>query len=310
MLTIFNNTNEPINNNGGYFIEENIKIEFDKKSIIITDLTNALVTGNECDIKIFKTTKKFESMVDFLAERNITSFNELLEVKKIPDFRISKDVAKSIKVYSPFVSFNLVKEPKKWTKTHLSKAIINGQVSSDADVMEIAIALIEKENLVSSIKVVSTNDSYTELTLSSLDIKSVNVRFYADVITDEVEEVTETKETSIKTSLKEISKTTETTQVEVTEEKAETEQEFIDKIFAIITNDIDDTNKDEEPTTEFKPTPKLLKLSNMLKDRELLNVYSLSSIKHQSSIVLFKRYILMAKEKYYWLLIVTCFTTL
>lgn len=117
---------------GGYFAEENCRIQFFRSSIYITDLSNGMKTGKECNKKVFYTNNQnfgnLNEMRVTLNNQGFETFTDLLQAKSIPDFEMERKTVKGVRTFSPFVEVKPIKEPQKWTASHLAKAILSGQV--------------------------------------------------------------------------------------------------------------------------------------------------------------------------------------
>lgn len=126
-----------ISNKHGYYYDINAHIYIYERTIYILDLTNAMKIGKECN-KITIYNKDYgKDICDFyntLVSMGINEAGKLYEyVKNNGDFdtdlfNVSRGTIKSSKVFSPFVKVNPISVPPKWTKAHLWKAILSGQV--------------------------------------------------------------------------------------------------------------------------------------------------------------------------------------
>ncbi len=140
---------------GGYLKEENLSLHVYQYNIFITDLSNALLHGKECEQYCFEPLNTFNGVQPgFEVWRNIKhhewlegSYTKILQLAQglnwkdkdgyfepisLPEynFKVSKSLLKSNRVFSPFALSRItpLKEiPKKWTLTHVYKALVNHQ---------------------------------------------------------------------------------------------------------------------------------------------------------------------------------------
>lgn len=117
---------------GGYFAEENCRIEFYRTSIYITDLSKAMKSGKECEKKTFYTSnQQFGNVGEMgvtLRNQGIETYSDLLKAKSLPEFQSEVKMVKGVRVFSPFAEVKPIQEPNKWTVNHLAKAILSGQI--------------------------------------------------------------------------------------------------------------------------------------------------------------------------------------
>jgi hypothetical protein len=126
---------EILNNHGGYFFDEKAYIHSYTDSYVMYDLTNALQTGKTCTR--YSITKKVWNnhepiSLDVYNKNKIRTFKELIQAvkadKELVDIKVQKSEKKGIETFSPFVQIKPIKRPKKWTKAHVWKAILSGQI--------------------------------------------------------------------------------------------------------------------------------------------------------------------------------------
>jgi hypothetical protein len=122
------------NYNERYVKNLNIRLKVYDDSMYITDLTNALKTGKTCTRYIIRMDELSSNSFayDFVNWLDDWSFEEFIKALKTNgSFRtvhVSKTEIKGINVFSPFVSLKPIKQPRKWTLTHIWKAILSGQI--------------------------------------------------------------------------------------------------------------------------------------------------------------------------------------
>ncbi len=115
----------------GYFADENVRVHFYYGSIHITDLTNAMQTGKTCLKTVFSAkeySSNFTNMRFLLENQGINTVHGILSAENLDGFTKREYNQKGVRIFSPFVEVKPVKEPKKWTASHLAKAILSGQI--------------------------------------------------------------------------------------------------------------------------------------------------------------------------------------
>jgi len=126
--------------NDDYFRKENAKIRCYRDQIYITDLTNALKPGKNCVQYIISSKYHTDHIsCDF---ENWMKNKELDIIKIIKQLRtgnfsfnnndpfgLNIVTKKSIRTFSPFIKVKPIKQPQKWTITHVWKAMLSGQIN-------------------------------------------------------------------------------------------------------------------------------------------------------------------------------------
>lgn len=129
---IFQSADRPLNTReSGYYAEQNVMVHFYYGSIQITDLTNAMKTGKECTQKVFRADKNYTNFTDIqndLTDLGIETLPDLLKATELEGYTCREYSQKGVHTFSPFVEVKPIKEPTKWTASHLAKAILSGQV--------------------------------------------------------------------------------------------------------------------------------------------------------------------------------------
>ncbi|MFI3255807.1 MAG: hypothetical protein R3Y63_16005 [Eubacteriales bacterium] len=129
---IFESADRPLTTReSGYYADLNCKVHFYYGSIQITDLSNAMKTGKECSQKVFSADKNynnFDDMQNDLLEMGIETLPDLLNATELEGYTCHEYSPKGVHTFSPFVEVKPIKEPSKWTASHLAKAILSGQV--------------------------------------------------------------------------------------------------------------------------------------------------------------------------------------
>lgn len=120
----------------GYYADINAYVYFYNNSATIIDLSNAMKTGKTCTkYHIAQAEWKdndFCTFYNLITSNGIKTVNEfyqaVIENRELNGLTISKSEKKSIDVFSPFVKVKPIKTPTKWTRTHVWKAILSGQI--------------------------------------------------------------------------------------------------------------------------------------------------------------------------------------
>ncbi len=117
---------------GGYFAEENCRLQFYRSSIYITDLSKAMKSGKDCEKKIFYTSNQRFGNLDEIGvtfrNQGIETYSDVLKAKNLPEFQSEVKSEKGVRVFSPFLEVKPIQVPTKWTTSHLAKAILSGQI--------------------------------------------------------------------------------------------------------------------------------------------------------------------------------------
>ena len=133
-----------------YIEDVNLYFSVYENSINMIDLSNAGKTGKTCTRVSIQTDQRFSNWheckdhfdVKMNGEYLRTWFNQFIENNPAPEgktyFSTSFDKAqiyfeqlKAVKVFSPFAEYKRLKSaPAKWTKSHVIKALMNGQFKS------------------------------------------------------------------------------------------------------------------------------------------------------------------------------------
>lgn len=128
-----------------YIKDVNVRVQLFANCLYITDLTNAFKRGKECRKTVItyseRTSEKFLIELDtkylYPNKKDLADLIEEvqnLHVSNLQDvgFDIELREEKSSTVFSPFADIKPIKLPKngKWTKSHVVKAIITGQIYS------------------------------------------------------------------------------------------------------------------------------------------------------------------------------------
>lgn len=121
------------NYNQLYFEEQNIAFKQfssgnNQTELYITDLSNALKPGKEVTEYIFKG-EELWNVLFFRFELSVSEVLSKLYNKEVEGIEYFTRTHKAIRVFSPFVEVKKVKEPKKWTISHVWKAILSGQIT-------------------------------------------------------------------------------------------------------------------------------------------------------------------------------------
>lgn len=154
-MKIQENINEEslLNEFGAFFFKkEQLKVQLYNGSVNITDISNALKRGKECVSISFSyfgrgghaadfwnwLNEEFDGSLEFLfkfyaLQDNGSEFQQRIE--NMSDYKIDIYLSreKAIKVFSPFALNNLnplKSAPKKWTMSHIVRALANGQFKS------------------------------------------------------------------------------------------------------------------------------------------------------------------------------------
>lgn len=125
-----------LSNRYGYYADINAYLYFYDGSVTIIDLTNAMKTGQKCKkYSVYQSGygrldfSEFLNLIDKYDINNVNEFyNHIVEGKEIEGLTIQQSEEKSSKTFSPFVEVKPIKTPNKWTRTHVWKAILSGQV--------------------------------------------------------------------------------------------------------------------------------------------------------------------------------------
>ena len=130
---LYETSQQPVGSlRGGYFADTNCKVKIYNNYVQVLELSNALQVGKECmERRIVPedhTTNEFHHIVNMLREENILSMSDLINAKEIKGFTINEATKKSSRVFSPFVQVKPIISPTKWTKAHVWKAILSGQI--------------------------------------------------------------------------------------------------------------------------------------------------------------------------------------
>lgn len=134
---IFRESNVSIfDKRGGYFYDVNAYVWFYDGSAVVYDLENALQTGKTCTrYSINQTEWKGNdrwSILNPFQDAGCKNFNDVVMAIKngneIDGISVQKSESKAIGVFSPFVKIKPIKIPAKWTKAHVWKAILAGQI--------------------------------------------------------------------------------------------------------------------------------------------------------------------------------------
>lgn len=124
---------EILDKRGGYFADENVYLHIYSNSIHMTNLSNALKTGKKCACySLISKSRDGQLYCDLYNINKIKTFKTLIQSIKneteLQGFSVEKTEEKGIRTFSPFVEIKQIKIPNKWTKTHVWKAILAGQV--------------------------------------------------------------------------------------------------------------------------------------------------------------------------------------
>jgi hypothetical protein len=142
MRAIFENMEnieyEQLRYNDNYFKEENLYVHAYSSSISVEDLTNALKKGEQVKAYSISTTgyiNDFEGFVRGYINDNDLSLKEFIYefIEGNYDTEIFEVIPRnvqSVRVFSPFVEMKPIKAPEKWTLSHVTKAILAGQIKS------------------------------------------------------------------------------------------------------------------------------------------------------------------------------------
>ncbi len=129
---IFPSADRPLNaRESGYYADVNCKVHFYYDSIQIIDLSNAMKTGKECAKRTFVAEANYTNFGDMqndLQDKGIETLSDLLKATEIQGYSLHESSHKGVHIFSPFVDNKPIKEPQKWTASHLAKAILSGQV--------------------------------------------------------------------------------------------------------------------------------------------------------------------------------------
>lgn len=127
-----------LSNRHGYYADINAYVYFYDDSCSIIDLTNAMKNGQQCKKysarQIEWTGRNFCDFYNLIHKTGIEKVNEfynhIVNDNQIDGIEINQSELKSSKVFSPFVEVKPIKTPTKWTKSHVWKAILSGQIYS------------------------------------------------------------------------------------------------------------------------------------------------------------------------------------
>jgi len=130
-LNICKSSEESILNNhkSSYFKEEKMYAHVYADSIVVIDLTNAMKTGKTCTYYALRDNIRGDFIIN-LYNKGIKTFADLFAAIKngeLTEF-MSTSEQKSSSTFSPFVKVPPIKTPEKWTKAHIWKAILSGQI--------------------------------------------------------------------------------------------------------------------------------------------------------------------------------------
>jgi len=121
-----------------YIKDQNVMISFYADSIRFVELENAMKPGKTCEVVSicfdrWNDEKSFVGVMNELKPADIASLvqiirEELYEFENLASVYVKQ--RPSIKTFSPFVTVKPIKKPEKWTRTHVYKAIMSGQIQS------------------------------------------------------------------------------------------------------------------------------------------------------------------------------------
>lgn len=117
-----------------YARDTNIYLRLWPSEIEIIDLTNAFRKGKECTAyTVYATAWKDVRLCEKLQNSGILTLSALYDALKygtlhIEGLEFKTDIKMGARTYSPFVKTKPIKSPVKWTRAHIWKAILSGQI--------------------------------------------------------------------------------------------------------------------------------------------------------------------------------------
>lgn len=116
--------------NNGYYQDINAYIHMRPQRITITDLTNALIPGKECESITVEKQDDYSSLCLYSGCKTMRDLYERYFVKReLPDgCKVYTRQRRSMETFTPFRPIKPIRMPKKWTLPHVWKAILAGQV--------------------------------------------------------------------------------------------------------------------------------------------------------------------------------------
>lgn len=133
------NISELLRHKGTSFYLEDAEVEIAVYSnqVRICYIENAQKVGKFCKIYCYEAGTSYElGSSDLLCKicndhgNDISTLLAVLEAGCMPDVQVYTSEVKGVKVFSPFIKQKPIKVPAKWTKAHLVKAILSGQITS------------------------------------------------------------------------------------------------------------------------------------------------------------------------------------
>ncbi len=121
-----------------YFKREMVRVHVYENALVVKELQNSMQAGKTCRIhSLTGNMIGFNAELDnYLYERGL-DLSELVTMLKEgspPDdlaevFTYRVEEEKGVRVFSPFAEIKPIKKPKKWTLSHVVKAILAGQIT-------------------------------------------------------------------------------------------------------------------------------------------------------------------------------------
>lgn len=123
-----------------YFRRENCRLAFYCDQITFTELGNAMKRGQTCEqVSIYfeqperDAPKTMLSVFNALRPQNCAELIDLIR-NDLPEFDRARSYTvrqlKAFNTFSPFVKIQPIKRPEKWTRAHIYKGLMAGQITA------------------------------------------------------------------------------------------------------------------------------------------------------------------------------------